>query len=68
MSDKIPVYILGAARPAEGNHEKDTINGFVYRFLAVRDGVPEYVSDVMYRYFKDHGAPDPEREQAASEH
>ena len=60
-TDKIPVYLIWAARPAAGPHEGDTINGFVYRFLAVRDGVPEYASDVMYRYFKDHDAPDPER-------
>ena len=60
-TDKIPIYLLWAARPAASPHERDTINGCVYRFLAVRDGVPEYASDVMYRYFKGHGAPDPER-------
>ena len=63
MSDtnKIPVYLLWAARPAGSPYESDTINGCVYRFLIVRDGVPEYGSDVMYRYFKNHGDPDPER-------
>ena len=63
MTDtKIPVYLLGAARPAEGTHEKDTINGFVYRFLAVRDGVPENINVALERYFENYeGITHPER-------
>lgn len=61
-TDKTPVYLLWASRPAEGNHEKDTINGFVYRFLAVRDGVPEYVNNVLESYFENYdGITHPER-------